>query len=903
MTSQLAFDHTDSCFRNCEKDCLIECSNKNTNIEGDFTSSSHVNTASVESLSISQDSGTLLPDKLAKIVSVLTRVTIISLRVGTYVTSAFLGSARVSVVASLGLTKRAIVGALHIAKKDANAREVFNWKTSSVQCVTRVTVVSQYFTSVSFYFAAVTLETTSRFTQDSVHLLDAIFGSTESSRAIAAIIALVRREMGEGNGIYSLFEGFVCFSILQFKGWHRTIQEIETHKVWDVLVLDTGETLSQQFSKLPGQETNDIHEKAILEVMPNDSDYRVAKTEVIIKTMDIEMIGEFRDIPKFQIPNDASIVHEESVYSGQNDSKYRLTIQTSNRTYGEYTGSSHSPSKRMNSTISRPENSDYFHLNHHRHRSFPGHYPTIETMMSDVDDYETSSMVKSPATHITRSFSDSSLSSLNKLDMGFKHNESLLDIDTPPLRYIGSSSTSGQCLNRQPSLSSMLPRNNTDSCLNPNFLEGESHSIKSRHQNIENESFHKHQKRSSSVYTVQSEAAHSYDYELIGLEKHTSFPRGHIAQNMAKYMRFATASYGKSFMHMLGIGKFGHLHIPSDTNHHSEHYVFAHHSRLGLEDILLSSYSDSAVDNNSGISLVHFVSVDHEAKAIVLTIRGTLGLEDILTDLTCDYEVMEWRNRRWKAHGGMLKCAQILKRQSGQVFQTIRNALEQWGPEYGLVICGHSLGGSVGALLGILLSSITAEGLFVTSESSLLPVGRPIHCFAYGPPATISTALRKVTRNLITTVVYGLDTVPCLSLGLLRDFQAVSSTLSNGEQGVVQEIKRRFLSQLASRYNPLFVQDADDDVMWSILKTLRAVMENEKLVPPGEVFSITTDTVLETQGGKPVKATRVIGKVVVDVEKRFRELVLGLGILDHSPVHYEQALSTLEMGVCNAPAH
>lgn len=250
---------------------------------------------------------------------------------------------------------------------------------------------------------------------------------------------------------------------------------------------------------------------------------------------------------------------------------------------------------------------------------------------------------------------------------------------------------------------------------------------------------------------------------------------------MAKYMRFATASYGQSFMSVLGVGKYYSPYSGySDGSLHSEHYAFAHHTRLNLDDILLSSYSDSAVDDKAGIPLVHFVSIDHSAKAVVLTIRGTLGIEDILTDLTCDYETMEWNNQKWNAHGGMLRCAQILKRRTSRVLTTIREALESLGEEYGLVICGHSLGGGVGAILAILLSEVRPDGTFVTSNaqakahSYALPANRRIQCFAYGPPASISEDLRIETRGLITTVVYGLDIVPCLSLGVLRDFQNVA---------------------------------------------------------------------------------------------------------------------------------
>lgn len=881
-----------------------------------------------ESLSLSSHSSTLLPNRLAKIVSTVSKSSTMSLRLSTYIASTLLDSARIGTLTSLGFTRRAIEGILYKADQDTENAE--SWTQSGMGFVNRAATLAQLFTAASFHLMSTSLQTTSGFAQDSVHLLDAVFGSTESSRAIAAIIALIRRELGDGAGLYSLVSALTCFSILQSKGWHRTMEEIEMHIVWDVVVLETGETLSQQFPGVP-ETTNDTDEDVIVASIPNDVAYRVAVTEVKTKTVAIEISGNF-DIPKFKLPDGASIVHEESKHLNENDTQYTLTFQKSSRVYRERKGISPNNKEVIDLPIPdptdiqiQPQQPEY--LNDGSDDDAPDlKRPMLETILSDTDEALEQDALLGEDTPplnlgVTRSLSDSSLtSSFNKFDTAHKHSESL-DLETLNNSQNKSSPNMKESSDRQPSFSTFsFPRSKSFSSLVPPPPNNDIQTVGAN--NINNNSINggsnnglltrvsfdhssNRNLRRDSVCTIKSENSESdfryNSYCASGLGQQQVFPPGHITQNMYKYMRFATASYGQSFMHVLGIGKVTSTFTPNDSNHHSEHYAFAAHTKLGLENILLSSYSDSAVDNKSGIPLVHFVSIDHQAKAVVLTIRGTLGLEDILTDLTCDYEVMEWHNKSWKVHGGMLKCAQILKRQSSRVLKTIIAALEKWGPEYGLVICGHSLGGGVGALFGILLSEMDENGTYVTSKTSLLPPGRRIHCFAYGPPASMSAALRRTTRSLITTVVYGLDMVPCLSLGLLRDFQSVAVAFKNDKQGVVNEIKRRFLSQLASRHNPLSVNDADDDYLWSVLKTLRAVMQSEKLVPPGEIYSISTSTVFETHDGKTKRATRIIGKVVFDVEKRFGEPAFGRGIFHHSPVYYEQALRTLEMGVCNAP--
>lgn len=84
------------------------------------------------------------------------------------------------------------------------------------------------------------------------------------------------------------------------------------------------------------------------------------------------------------------------------------------------------------------------------------------------------------------------------------------------------------------------------------------------------------------------------------------------------------------------------------------------------------------------------VAVDHSIKAIVLACRGSLGLSDILTDLTCSYEPIPVPDAdpsgSYLVHSGMFCSATVLQR--GTVHDVIRDALKQF-PDYGLVLCGH----------------------------------------------------------------------------------------------------------------------------------------------------------------------------------------------------------------------
>ncbi|KAH0538079.1 hypothetical protein FGG08_005291 [Glutinoglossum americanum] len=433
------------------------------------------------------------------------------------------------------------------------------------------------------------------------------------------------------------------------------------------------------------------------------------------------------------------------------------------------------------------------------------------------------------------------------------------------------------------------------------------------------------------------------------------FPQSHFVHNIVRFMRFASASYGSNFLRLMGITSQKRVDsTDADTLCHPEqHDSFARHVGLPASTILVSSHldpqggSNSTGETDTGVPMVHFVSLDHSSKAVVLTCRGTLGFEDVLTDLSCEYDDIVWRHRTYKVHKGMHASARkLLEGGGGKVMSTIQVALEEY-PEYGLILCGHSLGAGVTAILSILLSEPDVTGLsgsaFVTtpspSETPLLmssatnrqkhspstpqrlfwlPGGRPIHTYAYGPPGTVSSSLRIATRGLITTIVNGQDLVPHLSLGVLHDLQGVALAFKTDTSGAKSEIRKRFWAGLTGGLTgELFGQpcgrvgEENDDWALSALKSLRVNMLSTKLMPPGEVFVIETMPVLQRDAftprgsatadgyprlGRP--ATRAVLKLIKDVDGKFGEVRFGGSMLgDHSPGRYERSLSALGKGV------
>jgi sn1-specific diacylglycerol lipase len=207
----------------------------------------------------------------------------------------------------------------------------------------------------------------------------------------------------------------------------------------------------------------------------------------------------------------------------------------------------------------------------------------------------------------------------------------------------------------------------------------------------------------------------------------------------------------------------------------------------------------------------------------------------------------------------MLLLARRLAHPTSPLYIALRKALSEHDG-YGLVICGHSLGAGVGALLGMLWADLSTaetvgEGLALdvgreTSdgrrEIGKLPKGRKVKVYAFASPyvpkpfsservsrsswtdgcgclipfvlpfssCITSSALSTLARPLITSVVLSYDLVSRLSLVSIRDLRAVSDWisygLSDGESGGVDGL----IGKLSARkVRSLTGSEGDEDEM------------------------------------------------------------------------------------------
>ncbi|KAJ3060975.1 hypothetical protein HDU98_003097, partial [Podochytrium sp. JEL0797] len=161
----------------------------------------------------------------------------------------------------------------------------------------------------------------------------------------------------------------------------------------------------------------------------------------------------------------------------------------------------------------------------------------------------------------------------------------------------------------------------------------------------------------------------------------------------------------------------------------------------------------------------YMVCLDHEFHKVVVAVRGTMSTADVLVDLNCDVTPLTLPTTpplHTKTHSGMLQTAHYIHQDITGLLESLLLHPSSEYKHYHLLVCGHSLGAGVAALLTHLIKSTTPG----------LAAGR-VKCVAYSPPGCVATreSNRAYFEEFVTSVVLGDDAVPRLSRGAVERLQ------------------------------------------------------------------------------------------------------------------------------------
>ncbi|CAB5361489.1 unnamed protein product [Rhizophagus irregularis] len=394
-----------------------------------------------------------------------------------------------------------------------------------------------------------------------------------------------------------------------------------------------------------------------------------------------------------------------------------------------------------------------------------------------------------------------------------------------------------------------------------------------------------------------------------------------LLHNLKRYSKFSSSAY--DFKTAI-IGKIPFPQFPVKSPIWKERgrlhrFAFASNTDLPFDSIVDSSHT-KAPKNPSNYQPSYFIIRDHTTESIILALRGTMSIHDLIVDLTCEYEDFQFPEdiqrgveTKHKVHKGIFQVAKGLAEpgKSG-VYEVIKRELEA-NEGYGLVLVGHSLGAGVASLLAILLASPKTRQTTVWSG---LPRGRRVHAYSFATPCVMSAELSKIVRPLVTSVAYGNDVVCRLSLGHVQDLRDMVRFLgSNKKNQEGQETASKVLKKILDYQSRTFNEKTEEgrkekeefeNYFWKTRQDVYKYMQNEKLYPPGKVYWIVgsdrkpycdADDEDEEPDGElfEKKSSKQYNMVEIDdVQQVFSEIWFSPHMMiDHFPYMYENVLKKL----------
>lgn len=159
----------------------------------------------------------------------------------------------------------------------------------------------------------------------------------------------------------------------------------------------------------------------------------------------------------------------------------------------------------------------------------------------------------------------------------------------------------------------------------------------------------------------------------------------------------------------------------------------------------------------------HYMAVHHEQRIVLISIKGTDTISDVLTDVIghsverdLDRPFVPCASTHIRCHEGIWAAAQVFADDIQHLLETF--FLPQG---YRILLCGHSLGGAVACLVGVILKSRLADSIATImkkhDESWLRVV-------TFASPACLDVESAQACMPFITSIVNNTDCIPRFSI-------------------------------------------------------------------------------------------------------------------------------------------
>ncbi|KAJ3209213.1 hypothetical protein HDU67_006317 [Dinochytrium kinnereticum] len=226
-----------------------------------------------------------------------------------------------------------------------------------------------------------------------------------------------------------------------------------------------------------------------------------------------------------------------------------------------------------------------------------------------------------------------------------------------------------------------------------------------------------------------------------------------VVEKAMHFMKFAVATYGSALTSLFEAGK---AYVRDFLRSKADRKTALTHLGIPASDILEWEFSAGLGDL---FKPKYFVCWDAETGSIILCIRGTVNIHDVVTDLCAEYDPY----RTGYLHRGIHRCARWM------VENLLPNLLKYIEDRKAntLNIVGHSLGAAIGSIFAMVVRDAGALSK-VERET-----GRKVEmrCWSFGCPPCMSRDLADEQAPYNLAFVNESDMVPTLCYGSMMDLR------------------------------------------------------------------------------------------------------------------------------------
>ncbi|PVV04353.1 hypothetical protein BB560_001149 [Smittium megazygosporum] len=277
-------------------------------------------------------------------------------------------------------------------------------------------------------------------------------------------------------------------------------------------------------------------------------------------------------------------------------------------------------------------------------------------------------------------------------------------------------------------------------------------------------------------------------FQVLGLTNHqlvNGIRQLLLFQSNTEYTRFIIChpylNFGWRFIYYFNKGAT----LFDGTRQDSDIQSIQSYLKLDPEDIL-----DYNMESGKAFIPVYFVSFDKKYNAVVLSIRGTFSVHDLLVDLACEYE--KWHDGL--VHSGVRSMAEWLF--INVVPMILAYAEKNNIPN--IIFVGHSLGAGTAALLTLMIKyefqNLIRAGLPISNKKFM--------AFTFGSLPSVSEEFMEPepfdNENIefsnfsIHTFVYEHDMIPSLSYGSFLDAIDIITHANDISDSLLDSISQTF---------------------------------------------------------------------------------------------------------------